>query len=46
MTTAIQIFGHDTSIMRKYIIFPGLIGGYSEAKNNKRTLSLLQFMHN
>ena len=32
-TTAIQISGHDTPIMRKYIVYPGLIGGYSEAKN-------------
>jgi len=38
MTTVIQIFGHDTHFMRKYIIYPGLIGGHSETKNNKWTL--------
>jgi len=46
MTTAIQIFGHDTPIMRKYIIFPVLTGGRPEVRNNKLTLYLLVFMHN
>jgi hypothetical protein len=38
MTIAFQIYVHDSLIMGKYIIYPGLIGGYCEAKNNERTL--------